>query len=101
MTGFSEVLDRYPMMDHAAPIRTKLIFEAETSRLIGGSVLRRGHATAANVDFISFAIQMGATIDDLLRYQYATHPELAAKPSDNTYVFAAKDARKKLVAVCT
>lgn len=99
VTGFSEVLDRYPMMDHAAPIRTKLIFEADTSRLIGGSVLRRGHATAANVDFISFAIQMGATIDDLLRYQYATHPELAAKPSDNNLVFAAKDAGKKLVAV--
>jgi NADH oxidase (H2O2-forming) len=99
VTGFSEVLDRYPMMDHAAPIRTKLIFEAETSRLIGGSVLRRGHATAANVDFISFAIQMGATINDLLRYQYATHPELAAKPSDNSYVLAAMDAGAKLAAV--
>ena len=99
VTGSSKVLDGYPMMDHAAPIRTKLIFEAETSRLVGGSVLRRGHATAANVDFISFAIQMRATIDDLLRYQYATHPELAAKPSDNTYVFAAKDAKAKLAAV--
>jgi NADH dehydrogenase len=99
VTGVSEVLDRYPMMDRASPIRTKLVFEAETSRLIGGSVLRRGHATAANVDFISFAIQMGATIDDLLRYQYATHPELAAKPSDNSYVFAAKAAKDKSVAV--
>jgi len=35
---------------------------------------------------------MGATQEDLLSYQYATHPELAAKPSDNTYVFAARDA---------
>jgi len=99
VTGFSEVLDRYPMMDHVAPIKTKLIFEAETSRLIGGSVLRRGHATAANVDFLSFAIQMGATIDDLLRYQYATHPELAARPSDNSFVFAARDAKERIVAV--
>ncbi|MBZ4672742.1 MAG: FAD-dependent pyridine nucleotide-disulfide oxidoreductase [Deferribacteraceae bacterium] len=32
----------------------------------------------------------------LLNYQYATHPELAAKPSDNTYMFATKDALKKL-----
>ena len=41
-------------------------------------------------------IQMGATLEDLLSYQYATHPELAAKPSDNAYVFAARDAYDKL-----
>lgn len=45
----------------------------------------------------SFAIQMGAKLEDLLAYQYATHPELAAKPSDNVYVFAAKDAKRKLL----
>jgi len=38
---------------------------------------------------------MGATMDDLMDYQYATHPELAAKPSDNIYVFAVKDALSK------
>jgi len=101
VTGSSEVLDRYPMMDHVSPIYTKLVFEESSGRIVGGSVLRRGFATAANVDFISLAIQMGATIDDLLRYQYATHPELAAKPSDNMYLFAAKDAarRRQTVAV--
>jgi NADH dehydrogenase len=92
VTGYSEVLDKYPMMDGAAPIRTKLVFECDTGSLIGGSVMRRGNGVAQNVDFISFAIQMGATQEDLLRYQYATHPELAAKPSDNTYVFAAREA---------
>jgi len=65
-------------------------------RMIGGCVLRQGFGAAQSADFISFAIQMGATIEDLLAYQYATHPELAAKPSDNTYMFAAKDALKKL-----
>lgn len=93
IVGTSEVLDRYPMMDHAAPIRTKLIFEEVSGRLLGGSVLRHGHATASNVDFLSFAIQMRATLDDVLHLQYATHPELAAKPSDNMYVFAALDAQ--------
>ena len=95
ITGFSEVLDRYPMMDGVSPIRTKMVFDRSNGKLVGGSVLRRGGGTAQNVDFISLAIQMGATLEDLLSYQYATHPELAAKPSDNTYVFAAKDAKSK------
>ena len=58
--------------------------------------MRIGHSAAQNVDFISFAVQMGATLENILAYQYATHPELAAKPSDNSYVFAAKDALAKL-----
>ena len=96
VTGYSEVLDKYPMMDGVMPIRTKLVFERDTQRLIGGSVIRKGHGVAQNVDFISFAMQMQTTLEDLFSYQYATHPELAAKPSDNTYVFAAQDARGKL-----
>ena len=95
LTGFSEVLDKYPMMDGVTPIRTKLVFDRSSLNLIGGSVLRKGPGAAQNVDFISFAIQMKATLEDLLIYQYSTHPELAAKPSDNVYVFAAKDAMGK------
>lgn len=96
LTGASEVLDKYPMMDNVGKIHTKLIFNRNNKKLIGGSVLRRGEATAAHVDFISLAIQMGATAEDSLNYQYCTHPELAAKPSDNGYVFAAMDAMGKL-----
>ena len=96
VVGESDVMDMYPMMDGVSVIKTKLVFDKASRKLIGGSVLRKGHCVAANVDFISFAIQMGATIEDILKYQYATHPELAAKPSDNTYMFAAQDALKKL-----
>jgi NADH oxidase (H2O2-forming) len=95
VTGYSEVLDKYPMMKGAAPIRTKLVFDRNTGRLVGGSVLEKGDGAAHNADFMSFAIQMKSTLEDLLTCQYATHPELAAKPSDNTYVFAAKDALAK------
>jgi NADH dehydrogenase len=96
VAGYSEVLSKYPMMDDARRVRTKLIFERHTGKIIGGSVLRYGYATAPDINFISFAIQMGATIKDMLRHQYATHPELTAKSSDNMYVFAARDALKKL-----
>lgn len=96
VVGESEVMDMYPMMDGVKSIKTKLVFNKDNGKLIGGAVLRHGHCTAGNVDFISFGIQMGATVDDLLNYQYTTHPELAAKPSDNTYMFAARDALKKM-----
>ena len=98
VSGYSEVLDRYPMINGSSLVKTKLVFDVNTRKLVGGAVLREKeaqHATAINVDFLSFAIQMGATIDSLLIHQYSTHPELAAKPSDNTIVFAAKDADKK------
>jgi len=94
--GESEVMDMYPMMDGVSKIKTKLVFERSTGKLIGGTVLRKGHCVAANIDFISFAIQKSATIDEILLHQYSTHPELAAKPSDNIYVFAARDALKKI-----
>lgn len=96
VTGISTVMDKYPMMDHVGTIDTKLVFDRKDRKLVGGSFLRADNCTAQNVDFISFAIQMRATIDDLMDYQYATHPELAAKPSDNIYTFAAKDALAKL-----
>ncbi len=91
-TGISSVLDKYPMIDGVDKISTKLVFERGSGRLLGGSVMRRGAAVAGDVDFISMALQMKVTRDDLLIHQYATHPELAAKPSDNRFVFAAKAA---------
>jgi NADH oxidase (H2O2-forming) len=94
VTGWSEVPNKYPMMDAVQPIRTKLVFNREDKRLIGGSVMQKGSCAAQAVDFISLAIQMGATMDDLGRYQYCTHPELAAKPSDNIYTFATGDAAR-------
>jgi NADH oxidase (H2O2-forming) len=90
--GYSEVLDRYPMMDGVDTIKTKLVFERTSRKLLGGSILRPGHCAAAGIDFVSLAIQKGVTLDDLLIHQYATHPELAAKPSDNAFVFAAHNA---------
>ncbi len=96
LAGYSEVLDKYPMMDGTSPVRTKLVFDRNSRKLIGGCVLSKGHAGARYADFISFAIQMGSTWEDLLDYQYATHPELAAKPSDNFIVFAVNNAISRL-----
>jgi NADH dehydrogenase len=94
--GVSEVLTKYPMMDDARPIKTQSIFTQDTYKLIGGTVLHYGGNAAADVDYLSLAIQLGATADDIAAYQYVTHPELTAKPSDNRFVLAARDALREL-----
>jgi NADH oxidase (H2O2-forming) len=96
VTGTSEVLDKYPMMDSVDRIRTQLFFDRQNRKLIGGCVMRKGHSAAQHIDFISLAIKMGATMDDISEFQYCTHPELAAKPSDNAFTFAARDAMSRL-----
>ncbi|MEA1981365.1 MAG: FAD-dependent oxidoreductase [candidate division Zixibacteria bacterium] len=95
ITGQSKVLDKYPMIDGVSHILTKLIFDRKSHRLLGGSIMRQGDVVVANVDFLSLAIQMKVTLEDLKVHQYATHPELAAKPSDNLFVFATQDAEQK------
>jgi NADH dehydrogenase len=59
-------------------------------------VLHYGGNVAADIDFLSLAIHMGATAEDIATYEYVTHPELTAKPSDNRFVLAARDALKRL-----
>jgi NADH dehydrogenase len=95
-SGTSEVLSKYPMMDNAAVIKTHLIFSQDTYKLIGGTILRDGGNVAADIDFLSLAIQLGTTAEDIAAYQYVTHPELTAKPSENRFVQAARDALEKL-----
>jgi len=66
ITGQSRVMDKYPMIDGVNPIHTKLVFERQSGRLLGGTVMRQGEAVAGNIDFLSLAIQMKTTINDLL-----------------------------------
>ncbi|WP_041277775.1 NAD(P)/FAD-dependent oxidoreductase [Desulfotalea psychrophila] len=88
VVGFSETLDKYPMIDGAAPLRTKLIFTRSNGVLIGGSVMKEGRGVAPHIDLISLAIQKRTTIEEFLCHQYATHPQLAAVPTENSCLLA-------------
>jgi len=68
VSGYSEVLDKYPMMDGVTPIRTKLVFNRDTSSLIGGSVMRKGHGAAQNVATSSTIITKLPSHTDKLRW---------------------------------
>ncbi|MBN2082887.1 hypothetical protein JW859_11880 [bacterium] len=45
---------------------------------------------AGYLDLLALAIDQRLTAADLRRLQYATHPELAPRPSDNLIVMAAE-----------
>lgn len=95
MVGFSRIADRYNIISDTANIKTKLIFDKKTHRLLGGCILRKDLSVAANIDFISLACQMKMTLEDLMNYQYTSHPKLTAMPSQNIYQTACKDALEK------
>lgn len=95
--GFSETLDKYPMIDGAVPFRTKLIFDCSSKCLIGGSVMKPGRGVAPHIDLISLAIQKKTTIAEFLSHQYATHPHLAAVPTDNSCLAATMAAMESLM----
>ncbi|SDU41228.1 FAD-dependent oxidoreductase [Desulfobacula phenolica] len=92
IVGLSETLDRYPMIDGAAAFRTKLIFDRTSRVLIGGSVIKKGKGVAPHIDLISLAIQKKITIEEFLCHQYATHPQLAVVPTENSCLTAAMNA---------
>jgi NADH oxidase (H2O2-forming) len=104
IVGESKTLSQYPQMPHVQTVHTRLVFEDPRGtsdeakapmRLLGGQISGT-FAVAGYLDLLSLAISKRLTAGDLAALQYATHPELAPKPSDNLIVMAAMDALTKL-----
>ncbi len=73
-------------------MRTTLLFDATTRKLLGGSILRDDHAAPQSADFLSLALQLGAGLHDLLDHQCIIHPAMKAEPTDNPFAEAARFA---------
>ncbi|KAJ5067287.1 NADH oxidase [Anaeramoeba ignava] len=95
VVGFSKVEDKYPMLN-PSPLITKLVFNKKDMKLIGGCSMKKGDSAAHLSDWFSLGMQKGITLEDVIDFQYSTHPELNSKPSFNMYVAAAQDAWMKL-----
>jgi len=89
VVGEATTLSRYPQMPGVTEVRARLVFAADDLRLLGGQVLGT-FAVAGYLDLLALAIDKRLTAADLRRLQYATHPELAPRPSDNLVVMAAE-----------
>lgn len=94
--GMSETLNKYDTQPDAKPLTTKLLFN-EKDKIIGAQAIGSGAIVTGIINLISFAIQMKSTIQDLLKINYAAHPQLTALPFADPVILACESVpyRKK------
>jgi NADH oxidase (H2O2-forming) len=88
--------NRHPgMMPGAAMTKVKLVFERNSSVILGGQVMG-GPATGEISNAISACIQNRMTAEDIAMFQTGTHPALTASPIAYHMVNAAEMAIKQM-----
>ncbi len=94
--GEAAAVDKHPGgMPGAKELRTKLIFEKESARLIGGGACG-GVTTGETANIMATAIANRMTADQLTNMQVGTHPALTASPIVYQLVNAAEQAFLKM-----
>ncbi len=88
--GFGETTSKFPMMPGTTPLRVKLVARAEDGKLIGGQILS-GEPVAAGIDLLTYAIQLGSTVNDISQLSYSAQPYQSFMPAANAVVLAAED----------
>lgn len=77
-SGDTRLPDHHPAgMPGTHEIHCRLIFDANSERLIGGQVVG-GATTAEILNTLAVAIQLRATATDLASFQFGSHPRLTA-----------------------
>ncbi|MCK4539070.1 MAG: FAD-dependent oxidoreductase [Candidatus Krumholzibacteria bacterium] len=93
--GYGEVTTQFPIMPEAKKMRTKLVVERDTRRLIGAQIVS-GEPVTGRLDLLTFAIQKESTVDDLAALSYSAQPYQSFYPAANGIVMAAEDIIRKL-----
>jgi len=88
--GYSQLTTQFPIMPGKKDLRLKLIADKKTNKVIGGQVLS-GEPVTTLVDLISFAIQKGTTVDELVDLSYSSQPYQSFYPAGNVVVQAAEN----------
>lgn len=96
--GHSEVTTQFPIMPEAKKMRTKLIVDPVSCKLIGAQIVS-GEPVTGRLDLLTFAIQQEVTVDDLTQLSYSAQPYQSFYPAANGVVLAAEDVIAKLSSV--
>ncbi len=89
---------QHSMMPGRKPYTLKLVFEAESGKVIGGQIVSDSDSPARSIDVIALAIRCGLTALDLATFRAAGQPELSADPGKEPIALAAGDALRELPA---
>jgi NADPH-dependent 2,4-dienoyl-CoA reductase/sulfur reductase-like enzyme len=86
--SYSQLSTQFPIMPGTKELHFKLIADKNTKKIIGGQVYS-GEPVTTLIDLISFAIQKGATVEDLVDLSYSAQPYQSFFPAGNIIVMAA------------
>ncbi len=93
--GYSQLTTQFPIMPDKKDLFLKLIVDKKSRKLLGGQVFS-GEPVAFLVDLLSFAIQMNATVDNLVELSYSAQPYQSFFPAGNIVVMAAENIINQL-----
>ena len=94
--GEAAAVDKHPgSIPGAKEVKTKLLFDKETGKIIGGE-LSGGITTGEMANIIAALIQSEMTADEVATFQMGTQPCLTASPIVYQIVNAAEQALTKL-----
>ncbi len=82
----------HSMMSERKPYTVKLVFDADTAKLIGGQIVSDSTAPVRSIDVIALAIRCGLTAADLASFRAAGQPELSPDPGKEPISLAAQSA---------
>jgi len=88
---------KHGMIPGMKPWKIKLIFDKNTTKLIGGQIVSHTVAPAKEIDAISALILGGKTIPEITTFLCAGNPDISSEPSMEPITIAAEQALRKLM----
>jgi NADPH-dependent 2,4-dienoyl-CoA reductase/sulfur reductase-like enzyme len=87
---------KHGMIPGVKPWTLKLVFDARTTRLLGGQIVSDAEAPVKEIDAINALILGGKTVADLSVLMTAGNPDCSSEPSAEPITIAAEQALQKL-----
>jgi NADH oxidase (H2O2-forming) len=87
---------KHGMIPGKKPWTLKLVFDADSQRLLGGQILSEDVAPVKEIDTINALILGGKTVPDLTTVMCAGNPDCSSEPSAEPITICAEQALQKL-----
>jgi len=92
----TNAMSKHAMMKGKKPYTVKLVFDTDSTKIIGGQIVSESECAVRYIDVIALAIRFGMTAIELATFRCAGQPELSPEPSAEPISLAAEEASRKL-----
>ncbi len=91
-----ESRSKHGMIPGMRPWKIKLVFDRNSTKIIGGQIVSHDIAPARQIDAVSAFILAGRTIAELTTFTSACNPDISSEPSAEPITIAAEQALHQL-----